>query len=114
MNIRFLVFFAVAFSTAAIADSQCGPYLLGTSKKDDGWARINGVKPETQKFTFLKKNGDYDNVKMQWIVATNQPGRWFGMDYIKRDGKPILNVQLLQASMDAPRQFWTYDCIKVR
>ncbi len=29
-------------------------------------------------------------------------------------GKAILNVQWLQASMDAPRQYATYDCRKVK
>jgi hypothetical protein len=76
---------------------------LGTSGNNDGWSRINGVKPETQKLTFLKQKEDYDNVKMQWIVPANQPGIWLGMDYIKRDGKAILNVQWLRANMDVMR-----------
>ena len=36
------------------------------------------------------------------------------MEYVKRGGtKRFLNVQLLEASMDAPRQFATYDCVKI-
>lgn len=108
-----LVLFLCAFSTAAIADSQCGPFHLGTSEKNDGWARINGAKPESQKFTFLKAKDDYENVKMQWMVPTDAPGRWYGMDYVKKNGKAILNVQLVQANMNAPRVYGTYDCVKV-
>ncbi|MBD8451886.1 hypothetical protein [Serratia rubidaea] len=114
MNFKALFFVASTFPLAAIADSQCGPYLLGTSPANDGWARINGAKPESQKVTFLKEKGDYDNIKMDWRMATNQPGKWIGLEYIKRGGKAFLNAQLLQASMDAPRQYATYDCVKVK
>ncbi len=56
----------------AIADSQCGDFKIHWS--EDGWARVNGAKPESQKVTFLKDNGDYNNVKIQWVIATDQPG----------------------------------------
>jgi hypothetical protein len=100
------------FSFHAIADSQCGDFKIHWS--EDGWARINGAKPESQKVTFLKDEGDYNNVKIEWRVATSQPGRWVGMEFIGRDGRAFLNAQLLQASMDAPREFATYDCVKVK
>ncbi|WP_440531001.1 hypothetical protein [Serratia marcescens] len=104
---------AASFSMNATADVRCGDYLLTPS--NDGFMHINGVRPETQKVTYLTNPPDYDNVKMEWRVATNQPGKWLGMEYVKRGGrKRFLNVQLLQASMDAPRQFATYDCVKVQ
>lgn len=96
----------------AFADQKCGIFDIHWA--DDGLARVNGVKPETQKITFLKNKGDYNNLKMEWTVATNQLGRWIGLEYINRSGKIILNAQLLQASMDAPRQYATYDCRKVK
>lgn len=98
-------------SLNVIADSQCGSYKVHWA--DDGLARINGAKPETQKITFLKKEGDFNNVKFEWVVATDQPGRWVGMEFIGRNGKAILNAQWLQANMDAPRQYASYDCVKV-
>lgn len=113
MRINALAFSLCLLPYVALADSQCGPFHLGTSKEDDGWARINGTKPETQKFVFLKSHGDYDNVKMQWMVPTNAPGRWYGMDYVKKDGKAILNVQLVQANMNAPRIIGSFPCKKV-
>ena len=101
----------VLFSAASHADVNCGEFTLTAS--NDGFMHINGVRPETQKVTFLKKNGDYDNIKMQWMVESKTPGIWYGMDYIKRNGnKRILNVQLLQANMDAPRTYGTFDCVK--
>lgn len=97
----------------------CGPYTIDLSPSD-GLSRINGVIPETQKIRRLTTGnasdakGDPDNIKMEWTVATDQPGRWVGLEYIKRDGKAILNAQWLQASMNAPRQYATYDCVKVK
>ncbi|HFF9774463.1 hypothetical protein V6272_06355 [Serratia marcescens] len=102
----------VFISSSCLADTQCGPFLL-TPGPSDGWFRINNAKPESQKVTFLKAKEDYDNIKIDWRVASNQPGKWVGLEYIKRDGKAFLNAQLLQASMDAPRQFATYDCVKI-
>lgn len=103
----------VFISSSCLADTQCGPFLL-TPGPSDGWFRINNAKPESQKVTFLTAKEDYDNIKIDWRVASNQPGKWVGLEYIKRDGKAFLNAQLLQASMDAPRQFATYDCVKVK
>ena len=104
--------FAVLISAPAFADQQCGDFKIHWA--DDGLARINGAKPEMQKITFLKNKGDYIIIKMDWRMATDQPGRWVGLEYINRNGKIILNAQWLQASMNAPRQYATYDCVKVK
>ena len=109
---RLVIMLALGLSGTAAADSQCGPFKLGTSDADDGWARINGVKPESQKFTFLKADGDYENVKMQWMVQRADAPGWFGMDYIKRNGKAILNVEAIRSNMGQPRRYWTYDCVR--
>lgn len=93
--------------------AKCGPYFVDLTPVD-GWARINGAKPETQKITPLPGNVDGNNIKMQWMVPTDAPGRWYGMDYVKKNGKAILNVQLVQANMDAPRVYGSYDCEKVK
>jgi len=105
--------FAALFASTAYADSQCGPFHLGTSKSDDGWSRINGQKPETQKLTFLKQKDDYNNVMMQWMLPDPKVGRYLGIDYVKRDNKAILNVEVVRTNMNQPREFWTYDCKKV-
>ncbi|WJV61051.1 hypothetical protein PCO87_14090 [Pectobacteriaceae bacterium C52] len=93
--------------------AKCGPFFIDLTPQD-GWARINGAKPETQKITPLPGNIDGNNVKMQWMVPTDAPGKWYGMDYVKKNGKAILNVQLVQANMNAPRVYGTYDCIKIK
>jgi hypothetical protein len=110
---RWFVTLALIISGSALADSQCGPFKLGTSDSNDGWARINGVKPDSQKFTFLKADGDYENVKMQWMVQRSDAPGLFGMDYVKRNGKAILNVEAIRSNMDQPRIFGSFDCVKI-
>ena len=70
-----------------MADTQCGPYRLTAG--NDGFMHINGVKPENQKMSFLKAKEDYQNLKMEWTVATNQPGRWVGLDTSSATAKPF-------------------------
>lgn len=91
---------------------RCGPFRISSS--EDGFAHINDVRPDTQKFSFLGKKDDYSNVKYQWMVPTDAPGKWYGMDYVKKNGKAILNVQLVQANMNAPRVYGSYNCEKVK
>lgn len=63
---------------------------------------------------YLGQKEDDDNDKYEWRFATRQPGKWLGMEYVKHGSKKrFLNVELLQASMDAPRQYATYDCKKI-
>lgn len=103
-------------SFASLAENseymKCGPFVFSTSSENDGYPRINGAKPESQKVTFLKKEGDYQNIKMQWIVLNGNTGQRYGLDYIKRNGKGILNAEAVRQNMSEPRIFGTYDCKK--
>lgn len=94
------------------AVTQCGPFTLSAGP-DDGWFRINNVKPDTQKVTFLKQREDYDNIQIQWMVQRSDAPGWFGMDYIKRNGKAILNVEAIRSNLDQPRFFGSFDCAKL-
>ncbi|KHP69325.1 hypothetical protein QS04_09510 [Salmonella enterica subsp. enterica] len=89
---------------------QCGPFYLKANA--EGLTMVNGREPETQKLTFLKAKDDYDNFMIQLMVPGD--GRWLGMDYIIRNKKPMLNVEVIRKNMDEPREFWTYDCRKVK
>ncbi|WP_244968834.1 hypothetical protein [Rosenbergiella collisarenosi] len=91
---------------------NCGPFTLSSS--NDGFMHINNVRPESQKFTFLGAKEDYRNIKYQWMLPDPKIGRWLGLDYIKRDGKAILNVEVVRMNMDEHRQFLTYDCVRVK
>lgn len=93
---------------------KCGPFVFATPANEDGWVRINGLKPVSQKVTFLKQQSDYENIQMQWMVPrTDYPG-YYGMDYIKRNGKAILNVEAIRSNMDEPRMLGTYDCKRLK
>jgi len=74
--------------------ANCGPFKIDLTP-GDGWARINGTKAVSQKITPLPGNTNGDNIQMQWMVPrTDYPG-YYGMDYIKRNGKAILNVEAI-------------------
>lgn len=105
--------FTLFLTTPAFADTVCGPFEINW-RAQDGFARINGSKPESQKITFLKAKDDYNNVKIQWMLPDARSGHWLGMDFVARNGKPILNVEVIRKNTDDPRQFWTYDCAKVK
>lgn len=115
---KYMVAFLAAISFGAVADDvprplmNCGPFTLSSS--NDGFMHINNVRPESQKFTFLGAKEDYRNIEYQWMLPDSKVGRWLGMDYIKRNGKAILNVEVIRTNMDEPRQFWTYDCRRVK
>ncbi|WP_210502202.1 hypothetical protein [Pantoea ananatis] len=106
--LAFMFLPAVSFANGM----QCGPFSLADGH--DGLMHINGQAPETQKMTFLKQKDDFDNVMMQWMLPDANVGRWLGIDYVKRNGKAILNVEVIRKNMDEPRQFWTYDCKRVK
>ncbi len=44
----------------------------------------------------------------------SRDGNMYGFEFIKRDGIVWLNVELLRASMNAPRIIGTFDCIKIK
>lgn len=108
-----LLIAAMTISVSSVADTRCGNFLL-SSGYEDGFFRVNGVKPETQKVTFLKQQEDYDNIKVQWMVPRSDYPGWYGMDYIKRNGKAILNVEVVRSNMDQPRIFGSFDCVRVK
>jgi hypothetical protein len=73
-DVKLLIFtIAALFSFQAIADSQCG---ISKSIGLMMVCRINGAKPESQKVTFLKNEGDYNNIKMNgaWLPISLADG----------------------------------------
>lgn len=113
MKIKAIVMISMLLPISALADTSCGPFKIFW-KSQDGFARINNEKPQSQKITFLQKQGDYNNAKIQWMTPSSTVGRWLGIDFVARDGKAILNVEVVRMNMDEPRQFWTYDCSRVK
>lgn len=90
---------------------QCGPFLLDSSR--GSVALINGLTPKTQKVTLLTGADNINRVMVEWMVERSDYPGFYGLEYIKRNGKAILNVEAIRANMDQSRAFGTFDCIKV-
>ncbi|MFM1365626.1 hypothetical protein WFP00_03400 [Yersinia enterocolitica] len=101
-----LMLFIVLPVSAAI---QCGGYRL----TGDGMTVINGETVTSQKVTYLGAKGDDTQMKMDMAIMPARDGNMYGFQFIKRDGKAFLNVQLLQNSMDAPKIIGSFPCKKV-
>jgi hypothetical protein len=100
------------FCSSAQAYTQCGKFKLLAGS--DGITRINGDVVGTQKITYFGQKEDYDNMKIDMTLMPASDGNMYGFEYIRRDGKVWLNVELLRASMNAPRIIGTFDCVKVK
>lgn len=108
--IRLIAVVLLVASFSSVAALQCGGYRM----TGDGMTVINGETVTSQKITFLGNKGDYSNMKMDMGLMPASDGNNYGFQFIKRDGKSWLNVQLLQNNMDAPRVLGTYDCQRVK
>ena len=108
MKIFCLALFSV-ISTPVMAAIQCGNYVM----TGDGMTVINGETVTSQKIKFLGKSGDYANMKMDMGLMPARDGNNYGFEFVKRDGKAFLNVQLVQNSMDAPKIIGSFPCKKV-
>ena len=108
--IRLIAVVLSVVSFSSFSAIQCGSFRM----TGDGMTVINGETVTSQKITFLGKKGDYANMKMDMGLMPASDGNNYGFQFIKRDGKSWLNVQLLQNSMDAPRVIGTYDCQRVK
>ncbi|CAM3712007.1 hypothetical protein BS639_17220 [Rouxiella silvae] len=106
-----IIALTLMFSSSSMAAFVCGGWKLDVNSA--GETTLNGQVTDTQKITFLKKDGDYANIKMDMALSSSRDGNMYGFEFIKRAGRAFLNVQLLQARMDAPKVFGTFDCHKV-
>ncbi|HAN8704336.1 TPA: hypothetical protein IGN17_002521 [Escherichia coli] len=72
---------------------------------------INGERVTSQKITELGTDG----LKVDMGLMPAKDGNNYGFEYIRRPGteKRFLNVELLRASMDAPRVIGSFPCKKV-
>jgi len=91
---------------------QCGPFLLDSSRGNV--ALINGLTPKTQKVTLLTGADNFNRVMVEWMVERSDYPGFYGLEYIKRNGKAILNVEAVRSNMDQNRLFGTYDCVKLK
>ncbi len=73
---------------------------------------INGERVTSQKITNLGADG----IKIDMGLMPAKDGNNYGFEYVRYPGteKRFLNVQLLQASIDAPKMIGSFPCVKVK
>lgn len=111
---RTLIFFLICVTSVnVLADGftvKCGNFTLVA--EEGQLSKINGEKVTSQKITELGQNG----LKVDMGLMPASDGNNYGFQYIHRPDSEsrFLNVQLLQASMDAPKIIGSFPCEKVR
>ena len=74
-------------------------------------SKINGEKVTSQKITELGDNG----LRVEMTLMPASDGNNYGFEYVHRPDSEtrFLNVQLLQADMDAPPIIGSFPCKKI-
>lgn len=80
----------------------------------EGLVRINGELVTSQKVKYLGAQGDESKAVWNMGLMPARDGNNYGFEFVKRNGKSFLNVQLLQNSMDAPKIIGSFPCKKVQ
>lgn len=99
------------FPVTASAAFQCAGWKLVGN--DDGLVRINGDTVTSQQVQELGSKGDGGNTIWNMTLMPASDGNNYGFEFIKRNGRAFLNVQLLQANMDLPSIIGSYPCKSV-
>lgn len=109
---KFVILIGILFAAPSFASFQCGGYKL-TLSDHEGMIRVNGELVTSQKVKYLGDQGDEGNTKWDMGLMPARDGNNYGFEFIKRNNKSWLNVQLLQNSMDAPKLIGSFPCKKV-
>ncbi|WP_395304467.1 hypothetical protein [Enterobacter sp. ECC-019] len=99
-------------SLPSFAAFQCGGYKM-TLSDAEGLVRINGELVTSQKVKYLGEQGDESKAVWNMGLMPARDGNNYGFEFVKRNGKSFLNVQLLQNRMDAPKVIGSFPCKKV-
>ncbi|WP_419555681.1 hypothetical protein [Pseudescherichia vulneris] len=110
----FIFFFWVIFSRISFADDyemvvQCSGYKLELIP--ESMFKVNGEYVTSQHITDLGKNG----LRAEMTLMPASDGNNYGFEYVHRPDSEtrFLNVQLLQADMDAPPIIGSFPCKKI-
>ncbi|ECY7602473.1 TPA: hypothetical protein O7Y06_004130 [Salmonella enterica] len=110
---KYALLFGLFVSLPSFAAFQCGGYKM-TLSDDEGLVRINGELVTSQKVKYLGAQGDESKAVWNMGLMPARDGNNYGFEFVKRNGKSFLNVQLLQNSMDAPKIIGSFPCKKVQ
>lgn len=109
---KIIILIGLIISFPSFSAFQCGGYKL-TLTDSEGLVRVNREKVTSQKVRYLKKEGDEANTAWDMGLMPASDGNNYGFEFVKRNGKAFLNVQLLQANMDIPPIIGSFPCKKV-
>ncbi|EID9357148.1 hypothetical protein LCK34_001480 [Salmonella enterica] len=110
---KYALLFGLFVSLPSFAAFQCGGYKM-TLSDAEGLVRINGELVTSQKVKYLGAQGDESKAVWNMGLMLARDGNNYGFEFVKRNGKSFLNVQLLQNSMDAPKIIGSFPCKKVQ
>ncbi|ECF0142211.1 hypothetical protein EX931_14270 [Salmonella enterica subsp. enterica serovar Monschaui] len=110
---KYALLFGLFVSLPSFAAFQCGGYKM-TLSDAEGLVRINGELVTSQKVKYLGAQGDESKAVWNMGLMPAHDGNNYGFEFVKRNGKSFLNVQLLQNSMDAPKIIGSFPCKKVQ
>lgn len=109
---KYTLLVGLLVSLPSFAAFQCGGYKM-TLSDAEGLVRINGELVTSQKVKYLGAQGDESKAVWNMGLMPSRDGNNYGFEFVKRNGKAFLNVQLLQNSMDAPKIIGSFPCKKV-
>ncbi|HGL5951623.1 MAG: hypothetical protein E7B00_23005 [Citrobacter koseri] len=110
---KYALLAGVFVSLPSFAAFQCGGYKM-TLTDSEGLVRINGELVTSQKVKYLGAQGDESKAVWNMGLMPARDGNNYGFEFVKRNGKSFLNVQLLQNSMDAPKLVGSFPCEKIK
>ncbi|HCQ6956029.1 TPA: hypothetical protein OL683_004719 [Citrobacter freundii] len=110
---KFALLAGLFVSLPSFAAFQCGGYKM-TLTDSEGLVRINGELVTSQKVKYLGAQGDESKAVWNMGLMPARDGNNYGFEFVKRNGKSFLNVQLLQNSMDAPKLVGSFPCEKIK
>lgn len=95
-------------SSSAVATLQCGPFTL--KPDSSGWFFVNGERARTQKVTFTKQKGDYNNVMIKLRVKNSRAPGMVDLEQTTQAGKRMLRAEIVRTSQSQIRIRGAYDC----
>lgn len=109
MNKRiFFLACLVAMSAPALSATQCGPFYLKADRNH--WYSVNGERAKTQKVTFSKEKGDYDNATVKLRVKNTRAPGMVDLEQTTRAGQAELRAEIVRTSQNQIRIRGSYDC----
>lgn len=112
--IKIVIGLLLLTSLAASAGTplQCGPFKIESNGK--GTVSVNGASTKIKSSTFLKAKDDYDNVKFHWRVKNTKAPGMIDMDLVTRQGKSVLEAEIVRTNQSQIKIRGSYDCEKVK